>query len=144
MRDKIEQLLDKYWEGNTSLEEEKELRELMKQYPGFEQENLFFQGVSRLNNIKGKPLKGFDRKKTIWFTLFKYAAVLMVAVSLSWLSYSQYIQYQQRKAYEQVMQAFLLIQENLEKGTSHTSALEDLKHLSAPHDLFNIDEIKEK
>ena len=42
MKEKIEQLLEKYWEGETSLQEEQELKSLLSSQSDFEEEKAFF------------------------------------------------------------------------------------------------------
>jgi hypothetical protein len=46
----------------------------------------------------------------------------------------------EREAFEQVMQAFNLIQTNMQKGTESLGAMEEMRHLNTTQEIFNIKE----
>jgi len=52
----------------------------------------------------------------------------------------QYQMYQERQeealAYAQVMEAFSLINQNMQKGTNQLEAMEEFRHLNTAHELF--------
>ena len=64
--EKVEELVQKYYEGDTSLEEETELRELLKKVVGFEEEKQFFLGLEEMKGLEPiskpspKPLRLMD------------------------------------------------------------------------------------
>ncbi|TVP50297.1 MAG: hypothetical protein EA341_07665 [Mongoliibacter sp.] len=142
MKDKLSELLNKYWEGNSSLEEERQLRKLLSHTEGMEQEKSFFLGLDKLSKNSAEPISVAQKPLNAFNRWLRYAAALVILLVSSWVAYDSYQTYQQRMAYEQVMQAFMLIQDNLQKGTSKIEIMEDLKYLNTTHELFNVDEVK--
>jgi hypothetical protein len=142
MNDKLNELLNKYWEGNSSLEEERLMRKLLLQEEGREQEKSFFLGLDKLSKASAKAITPAPKSLDPWKNWLRYAAALAILFISSWVSYNSYQSYQERKAYEEVMQAFMLIQDNLQKGTAQFEAMEDLKYLNTTHEMFNIDDPK--
>lgn len=142
MREKIESLVQKYYEGHTSLEEERELRELLKKVEGFEEERLFFLGLEELKVLepKSKPSPEPYRWMDHWV---KVAALLLFFLGLSWMLVEQKNKNEEALAYAQVMDAFTLIQENMEKGTSSMGIIQEMKHLGKTNEIFNINEKEE-
>jgi hypothetical protein len=50
----------------------------------------------------------------------------------------------EQKAYEEVMQAFAMIQNNLSKGQDQLRPLNDLKYLNTTNQLFELNQSTEK
>lgn len=140
MKNRIEELLGRYWEGETSLGEETELRDLLAQADGYEAEKSFFLGLSEVSDIKEisleNPAKRSGNLLAFWLRIAAGLLVLMVAgISI----YTQQRKQAEREAYEQVMQAFSLIQENMQKGTGNLEVLQDLQYLNTPNEIFDIE-----
>lgn len=142
MKEKIEALLTKYYEGDTSLAEEKELRERLINAVGFEEERQFFLGLDALKAMEpsAKPQPRMRTTMPLWQ---KVAAVLVLCGGLSWWFIDQQIKKEER-AYSQVMQAFDMIQENMRKGTTSLNALKEMRHLNKTDELFNINNKEEQ
>lgn len=139
----INELLSKYYKRRTSLEEEKRLRRLLKKADGFEMEKLFFLGVDELGHME--PVKKAPPKPSYRLANWqKVAAVVLVFVTLGWLFVQEQRSKQEEEAYAKVMEAMALIQENLHRGATSLQVMEEMKHLSTPHELFNIKELKEE
>lgn len=136
MKEKVEALLAKYYEGETSLAEEKELRKALQQTEGFEEEKQFFLGLDVLGTMEPshKPLPRSGASMPLWQ---KVAAAMILCGGLSWWLIDQQIKKEER-AYVQVMQAFELIQQNMGKGTTSLDALKEMRHLSKAEDIFNL------
>ena len=142
MREKVEVLLQKYYEGNTSLEEEEELRKLLKIVEGLEEEKQFFLGLEEIKGLE--PLTKPSPKPLRWMDHWvKVAAVLLFFLGLSWMLVEQKQKSEEALAYAQVMDAFTLIQENMEKGTSSLGVIQEMRHLGKTNEIFNIDEKEE-
>ena len=144
MRERKEALLKKYYEGNTTLAEEKELRALLSlTRGGFEPEKEFFHGLEALKLMEpeARPTPNARWETRLWH---KVAAVMVVFLGLIFLFFDQQSKKEEALAYAQVMEAFTLIQENMHKGTTSLEALEDIKHLNKTNELFNITEKEEK
>ncbi|MBT0809871.1 hypothetical protein KIH41_01100 [Litoribacter ruber] len=141
MEERIEHLLEKYWEGESSLEEEKELRNLLQQANGYEQEKAFFGELNLLQEEHTENLTYPAKKSSPWEWL-KFAAVLVVFLSVTALVF-QFQKYQERQeealAYAQVMEAFALINENMNKGTKELDVMEEFRYLGTPMELFEED-----
>mgnify|MGYP003663889856 CR=1 FL=1 len=127
---KIERLLDSYFEGQTSLEEEK----ILKNY--FLNENVadhliqykpIFMGLEAAGREKmhrdlNLPQNKNNTHKTWWYSV---AAMLVVALAVGGFYLSQPRMSQDEKealaAFEKSREAMLLLSENLNKGTEQLS-----------------------
>lgn len=141
MKERIDILLEKYWEGKTSLEEEKELRFLLKQVDGYASAKEFFLGLYEFSQIEGKDLDQPMVTLSIWKKPWlKYAASITFIISVAFgiMQYQQ--QKAEREAYEQVVAALSLIQENMQKGHESMEVLHELRHLQTPINLFDIEQ----
>lgn len=140
MNERIDNLLEKYWVGESSLEEEKELRFLLSQVDGYESAKEFFSGVSDFSQLEGKdpvtPTVNLSIWKRPWIG---YAASIAFFLSIAFGIYQHQQQKAEREAYEQVVAALSLIQENMQKGSERMEILQELRHLQAPINLFDIE-----
>ncbi len=152
MNDRLDQLLEKYWEGASSPAEEEEMKALLEKVSGYEQEKVFFLGVAAIKKLNlpisanpdfremSPPKKrGFVRR---WM---KIAATVILLISFGFLIQQYQVQQEkeaQAQAYFEVMEAFSLIQQNLHKGEKEMEVMDDLKYLQAPHQLFNLNDIQ--
>jgi len=143
MREKVELLLDKYYRGETSPEEELELRDLIHKAPGFEGEKLFFLGLKKLQAMEPIP-KAAPRGRFNIGLWQKIAATLAIFLGLGWLIIDRQTKKEEALAYHQVMEAFSLIQENIIKGKESLEAMEDFRYLNTTNELFNINKKEEK
>lgn len=143
MREKVEVLLEKYYEGKTSLAEENELREMLLKVPGYEEEKEFFLGIEALKTLEPNP-RPFPKPKGEIDLWLKVAAVMVFFLGLTWLFVDHQSKKEEALAYAQVMEAFSLIQENMQKGTTSLEAIQEMKYLSRTNELFNIQEKEEK
>ncbi|MCH7397427.1 hypothetical protein MM236_05480 [Belliella sp. DSM 107340] len=137
MKEELEKLLDKYWDGETSLQEEKRLRLILSQIEGYQSEKAFFLGIEELSNLSEKPfslpVKTPKSRLPIWMNIAAGLIILFVSGIAIW-QYQQ--QEAEKQAYLEVMQAFALINAQLEKGTNSMQVMEDFKHLNTPQELF--------
>ena len=134
---RIEELLAKYWEAETSLSEEQELKDLLSRSEGYELEKEFFGEISQLasQEPKGLTIPIQTWKKSSW-NLVKWAASLAIIGSSFYLWKVNEQKKAEREAFEQVMHAFALIQNNFAKGQTQMDALNGLRHLNTTHELF--------
>lgn len=139
MKNRLDILLQRYWEGETSLEEEKELRSLLLQSEGYEAEKSFFLGIAEYTNLKEDiqhPQGRVKRWNPIWYRIVAGLLVLLVS-GISIYSYQQ--KQAEKEAYQQVMDALTLIQTNMQKGTENLQLLEEFRHLNTTNELFDIE-----
>lgn len=142
MKSRIEELIEKYWEAETSLEEERELKALLRTTAGFEEEKALFGIVDDFKTEMPQHLQFPTEKpaRTIRMQWLGWAAsVAMLAGSIwVWQDYEQ--KKQEELAYQQVMEALALIQNNLSKGQEQMQPLNDLKYLNTTNQLFQTTE----
>lgn len=143
MKNQLNKLFDKYWEGETSPEEEKILRDLLLQSEGYEAEKDFFLGLEEIAAIKEndltleKPIRKFSFSR--WLSI----AALFLVFLVAGVTIRQNLQKQaEEEAYEKVMNAFALINENMQKGTGSLELMQDFRHLNATQEIFEINETK--
>lgn len=143
MNERIEELLAKYWDTETSLAEEAELKDLIKSADGYISEKELFGLLAEFQleepelNLKSKPKpkpKAKQRSlRSHWMSWAASIAILAGSV-WGWRAYEQ--QEAERQAYEEVMMAFALVQTNLQKGKSQMQPMNDLKYLNTTNQLF--------
>ena len=140
---RVKKLLTKYWEAETSLEEEKELHDLLQQIKGFEEEKVLFFGLRELSEMEpqveipeDKPKETKMRRITpVWL---KWAASILILVSSVWIWQYTEQRKAEEKAYEEVMMALAMIQSNLAKGKENMKGIEDLKYLNTTNQIFGL------
>lgn len=137
MKEKIESLLEKYWEGETTLLEEKELKSLLKSQSGFQEEKSFFGLLESYG--QEEPEKVFIPKTKVrqinsrWLS-WAASVAIFTASFVGWRAYEQ--KQQEREAFEEVMQAFALIQSNMAKGQEQMQLMNEMKYLNTTNQLF--------
>nr|WP_298999175.1 hypothetical protein [uncultured Allomuricauda sp.] len=140
--DRIEKLLEKYFEATSTIAEEQELKQYFSQddiEPHLEQYRPMFKYFSVAKEerfTKQVPLK--PRKKN-----YKWMSVAAVAI----LTFGIYfgIQYQERKqqeqealiAYQETKKAFELLAENFGRGTEKVAYLQEFE--AAKQKIYNND-----
>ena len=139
MKSRIEELLEKYWEGETSLTEEKELRRLILESEGYAKEKELFAALGEFKSLEPQnlPIPQAKSRKLVpqWM---RWAASIAILLSTYW-GWSTYEQKQaEKQAYEEVMQALALIQTNLSKGQQQLQPLNDIKYLNTTNHLFQL------
>lgn len=139
MKERIEKLVQKYWEAESTLEEERELKELLRASDGFDQEKHLF-GIleeyrsSELTQVRIPKIAQGRMAKWQWLG-WAASMILLVSTVWVWRDYEQ--KQEQREAFEQVTEALALIQANLSKGKERMEPLRDLKYLNTTNQLFN-------
>ncbi|WP_339923994.1 hypothetical protein [uncultured Cyclobacterium sp.] len=130
MENKNEKLWEKYWKGETTLEEE---NLLFSEIEADQEEGSlkdFYSGIETIRLEKPKGISLPLRKQQ--YPWQKLAAVLLVFLTLTacWWGYREYEKQQQELAYQQVVEAMGKIQVNLRKGTSQLEGMEKIKYLN--------------
>ncbi|WP_297336513.1 hypothetical protein [Algoriphagus sp.] len=142
MNSRIEELLEKYWQAKTSLQEEEELKDLLKSADGFDELNLLFAGLDQAKDEEPERLILPQSKssKTIRIQWIGWAAVILMSLAGTWMYQENAQSRAEEAAYREVMQALALVQGNLEKGRGQLEPLKELQHLNKPQELFDIDQ----
>ena len=138
MKSRIEELLEKYWEGETSLAEEKELKKVLSGAEGFEKEKAFFGAMAAFQQEEPQSLSIPSKKPPIQRSLqwLGWAASLVLLISSVWIWRDYQQKEEERLAYLELMDALSLIQTNLAKGQAQMEPLNDLKYLNTTDQLF--------
>ncbi|MCH7402608.1 hypothetical protein ACFOUP_18015 [Belliella kenyensis] len=140
MINRISYLIEKYWDGNTSLEEEAELKALLKNSKGHEAEKEFFLGIDQIKSISPQNIQNPGIKKLnmkLYWTQIAASLILLLVAGISIFSYKQ--KEAERHAFAQVMEAFSLIQHNMNKGTENLQSLQEFRHLNTTNQIFEIE-----
>ncbi len=129
----IDNLLEKYWEGNTSLEEENLLREyFLLELPDERHKNYtpLFEYFAEQQKEKPENTTGFSTpRKPSPVARFLAVAAAVVLFSGTYALIDFYRQRQQaREAYENTRYAFRLIAENVNTGRREVGKLEIFDH----------------
>lgn len=140
MEDRIKELLDKYWEAETTLSEEQELKDLLEKVEGFTEEKTLFQGLGQLKAMEPSidlPKKSKVRKLTpVWLN---WAASILIVASSVWVWQRTEQRKAEEQAYQEVMMALALIQTNFSKGQESLRPMDDLKYLNTTEQIFNLE-----
>ncbi len=140
MKSNINKLLEKYWEGETSSAEEEELRNLLSKAEGFEEEKSFFGDIKKFSQVKNEKIQ-LPRLGSGRYFWIKIAAVLLFFL-IATTAIQRYQVSKAEEAYLAVMEAFTLINDNMQKGTSQLEAMEEFRFLNTSHDMFNLKELQ--
>lgn len=133
---KIEKLLNAYFEGNTSLSEEKILLDYFNSESVADhlmQYKSIFIGLKTAKNIRSEKVIELPRNKPksnrTW--LYSIAAMLMIAFGIAGFYFSQpkYTQEEQEAlaAFEKSKKAMLFLSENLNKGAEQLTFVDQFE-----------------
>lgn len=81
MESRIEQLLEKYWEGETSLAEETELKAYFKKNPSLTPTGLYFRSVNKTAEVTSEQ-KFTTPGRKFWKSRFSIAATIAIGVTV--------------------------------------------------------------
>ena len=79
MESRIEQLLEKYWVGTSSLREEEEIKAYFRANPSLSPTGMYFRGLRKMS--EATPPKAF-RKPGSWFLRSKLAVAATISVGI--------------------------------------------------------------
>ena len=123
-----EQLLEKYWRGETSITEEKLIREYFKQNPDLSMEGQYFGKVaSGQSKMPGKAFKHPGRKRRLtWLSIA--AAVIIGLLSLPFVFQQETTQDQfavenPTEALEITKVSLMMVSNGLNKGKTYSKEL---------------------
>ncbi|MEQ8241075.1 MAG: hypothetical protein RIA69_17800 [Cyclobacteriaceae bacterium] len=126
MESRIDRLLRKYWNGESTLDEEKELKQYFQAKSGSEP---YFDQIVQAREVQNKV--GFKypvRNVRKWYALAASVA-LLISVSLFFLKEehaNEYIVDDPKEAYEVTRKALLMISDGLNEGTQYTAEIKRL------------------
>ncbi|WP_075349101.1 hypothetical protein [Algoriphagus marinus] len=137
MNERIEDLLAKYYDAETSLAEEQELKVLLRASEGYINEKMLFGILADFKKEEpskiSMPEAKVRRLNPSWMSWAASVAILIGSV-WGWQVYEQ--KQAEEAAYEEVMMAFALIQNNLSKGQDQMQPMNNLKYLNTTDQIF--------
>ena len=128
---KIEKLLEKYFEAETTIAEEKQLKayfsseEVAQHLEQYRSLFGYFSEAKEEQLDKSIPLKPKKKSVLKWFNV---AAVVLFA---SYFGYNQYIDYKRQRLFEETKEALFFVSENLNNSTKnlvHINEIENSKN----------------
>jgi len=131
MDSQIEKLKEKYWAGNTSPEEEKELKSYFRKKPSFSEEGNYFRTLSMMQEERtGKTFEhpAGRKKPLIWLA----AACLIILVALGIFLPGQKSNTQQfavqdpAEAYAITKASLVMVSQELNKGKTYSTELKKI------------------
>jgi len=125
---RIEKLKEKYWAGETTVTEEKELKAYLNENLSVTREGMFFVELEKQQQVK--PVHAFShpgRKKTqTWYSM---AAAILILVTVGFFVFQnetkqdQFAVQDPQEALEITKASFLKISEGLNKGKTYSQEL---------------------
>ncbi|MGM0946962.1 MAG: hypothetical protein ACQEW9_17430 [Bacteroidota bacterium] len=142
MTTRIEFLRNKYYAAETSLAEEQELRALLRESEGYEEDKMLFGLLEAGLSAEPDQLTYPKSRKSITlnFQWLGWAAALVVMVGSLWMYRGYVVQQREEAAFREVMQALSIVQGNLERGRDQLDPLKELRYLNTPQELFDLDQ----
>lgn len=135
MKERIEKLLNSYWSGKSTLQEEAELRELLNKSDGFESEKAWFAELENFSKEEPHKLQKPRRTQLANLSWMGWAASILILIG-TYFGWQAYERQQEEQAYHEVMAALSLFQEKYSEGQQQLQKMNDLKYLNTTNELF--------
>ncbi|MEQ6166555.1 MULTISPECIES: hypothetical protein [unclassified Ekhidna] len=124
MGSQIDKLLEKYWSGETSLDEEKVIKAHFKSNPALTNESHYFRYLAKEKQVKYSGFKGVNKKRA-WLSA---AATITVGLITAVLVFNDankdpFAIEDPEKAFEATKNALMMISGELKEGKEHTLEL---------------------
>lgn len=136
MESRINKLQEKYWAGKTSVEEEKELKTLLKSQENESPEKKFFKELEELKQHESEI--DFDYPKSRKLMNWKISSIaatiaILIAFAIGYSTYEKNDPYEitnPEQAYEVSLQALRLVSSELNKGKVYSSRIEKINEVT--------------
>ena len=129
MESQIEKLKQKYWEGETSVEEERILKEHLKEADSNDLGKVYFSEIKNLKSIESNIQFTIPKtKKNIIWKLSSMAATIAILIALA-IGFNNYEEPNNfavedpQEAYEISRQALLLVSSKLNRGKDYSTRI---------------------
>lgn len=135
MESQIEKLKQKYWEGKTSVEEERILKKSLQNETSSHLEKHFFAELEKRKSIES--IKKFTlpprRTKILW-QVSTVAATIIILVTfafgfLNTNNEDQFVIDDPQQAYEISQQALMLVSSKLNKGKTYSTRMDKINEI---------------
>lgn len=139
MESRIEELMAKYWEGKTTLEEEAEIKLFYKENPSLTKSGDYFMNVRKRTSVKSQVK--FDHPgKRFSSVRWSAAAAIVIGVMTAVLvlrdanDHSVYTVEDPKEAYEITRKALLMVSSGLNEGTDYSAR--ELKRINEAEEII--------
>ncbi len=128
MESRIKELLDKYWAGETSLEEEKVIKQYFKENPSITEEGQYFRAIAANKKltyngeVPGKPRIFKKQWLSVAATVTIGVFTALVALDSS-RKEDPFAVTDPKEAYEVTRQALMMISSNLNESRQYPAEL---------------------
>lgn len=131
MESRIEELMEKYWAGDTSIEEEQQLKAHFRQHPSLAPEGQYFRALAGKQQLAvGKKFShpGHVRKKAQWSAAAAVVVGIMAAVLVFQDARKQreFAVEDPQEAYEITRRALLMVSSGLNEGKTYSKELKGI------------------
>jgi len=130
MESQTNKLLQKYWEGKTSVDEEKAIKNSFAKTSEKSFEGLFFEELKKRKSVEGAPTFVIPKQKTkLLWKLSSVAAtiIILIALSIGFFNSNDNNKYainDPKEAYEISQQALMMVSAKLNKGKIYSENLD--------------------
>lgn len=128
MESRIDKLKEKYWAGETTLDEERELKDFFKSNPSLSKEGTYFSSFNDKQDLASKRSFSHPGRKNrqTWWSIAA-AIIVLVAVSLFFLpkndNQQQFAIEDPTEAYEITKASLMMVSQGLNKGKTYSKKL---------------------
>ncbi len=135
MESQIKKLQQKYWEGKTSVEEEKLLGSLLVNEADKSPAGLFFTALDQRKKTRAdiEFVMPKNKKRFLWqFSSIAASIVILISLVIGYNSYKQSDPYEitdPQEAYNISMQALMMVSAELNKAKTYSSRIEKINEV---------------
>lgn len=124
MGSQIDELLEKYWNGETSLEEEKRIKDHFKSTPTLSQDGKYFRYLAKEKNTTYEGPMVFKKSKT-WLSVAATVTVgvITAALAINEANKDPFAIDDPQKALQATREALMMISSSLNEAQDHTMEL---------------------
>ncbi len=131
MERELEELLDKYWKGETTVDEERRVKAHFAKAKDISPTGQYFKSIHQQQQVKSEV----SWKKKSNYTRFSAAATIVIGLLVAFLTLennrknTQFVVEDPREAYEITRNALMMISGGLNEGKQYS---EELKKINKP------------
>lgn len=135
MESQIEKLKQKYWEGKTSVEEEKMLKKYFQKGSSRKTEAGFFAEIAKRKSVESSVKFSLPQRKSrlMWqITTMAASILILIAFAIGLGNFNSKDQYaidDTQQAYKITRQALMLVSTELNKGKTYCSKIDKINEV---------------
>jgi len=127
MESRIDLLLKKYWSGETSIDEEAELKDHFKENPAITTEGQYFRGLQKMKEIDNTefqhPSKSSQRTKWSVAAAVTVGLITAATVFQDAREQRQYVVDDPQEAYAITKKALLMVSSGIKEGKQYSKQI---------------------